>query len=554
MSMPNIQLAFQGGGAKMIAMLPVADAFCAAQSQGFVKIKAVAGTSAGAICAALVAGDADFDKVKAYIIDHGEEWISKLVPHPLHSTISAHKQFGWIGILTHLGLIRDVLLRGKPMLDADALRGFLAGLLKAATGTTDHRVDQFSTSLSIIASNIVTSSAVKHQDGDLISALTDSCSLPVLLRSFKTLAGNHHVDGGLCDNLPVEGLLEDVDAPVFAIFPAASRDEAVIDNIIAYLFALFGASINHGVLRSTAMVSPAFRFEVKTEIELLQFKKAIRYLQDDNWYQTQKRNTLNRIENFTKSFGVTNSSHDARVIDVVDVQQYQDALSNLTSSFTENYKVQRTAFIVRINCDKLFPDQKSISERAPDTVTRLTQLLVVNGLASFYRASLPLDQNDIVPTVWSARNITTNLTMPIRILPLSNMEYSGGLAKSCMIQFIDASKHLKKNDVIELKSVYHSTSKHEMSLLNMGKSDFFGFSNLAIKNIFSAELILIYPRRLGKLMMIKHPERSSSKKLYIMKFDKSYTEIIGEDFEVCGLFAKNLKLGEKIYALITSQQ
>jgi predicted acylesterase/phospholipase RssA len=54
MSIPNVQLAFQGGGAKFAAMLPVADAFVTAQASGDVKIKAVAGTSAGAICAALV--------------------------------------------------------------------------------------------------------------------------------------------------------------------------------------------------------------------------------------------------------------------------------------------------------------------------------------------------------------------------------------------------------------------------------------------------------------------------------------------------------------------
>jgi hypothetical protein len=47
---------------------------------------------------------------------------------------------------------------------------------------------------------VVASEAVEHKKGPLIPALTDSCA-PIIFRSFASLAGSHHVDGGLCDNL-----------------------------------------------------------------------------------------------------------------------------------------------------------------------------------------------------------------------------------------------------------------------------------------------------------------------------------------------------------------
>ena len=60
---PKLQFAFQGGGAKFIAMLPAAAAISHFAKKGKIDISAVAGTSAGAICAALIAANCDFEKL-----------------------------------------------------------------------------------------------------------------------------------------------------------------------------------------------------------------------------------------------------------------------------------------------------------------------------------------------------------------------------------------------------------------------------------------------------------------------------------------------------------
>ena len=75
----DIQIAFQGGGAKFIAMLPIAEAFQASQAAGKINIKAVSGTSAGALCAALLAADCNFKELKAYLIAAGPNHVEKLM-------------------------------------------------------------------------------------------------------------------------------------------------------------------------------------------------------------------------------------------------------------------------------------------------------------------------------------------------------------------------------------------------------------------------------------------------------------------------------------------
>src|SRR6266478_7848213 len=118
MSIPNIQLAFQGGGAKFAATLPVADAFVTAQRPGNkLQIKAVAGTSAGAICAALVACDADFSKVRQFLTSQGDGWVSQLIPADIRPLAELKSIPQWWDLKTwfkHRNAILDVAWGGGP--------------------------------------------------------------------------------------------------------------------------------------------------------------------------------------------------------------------------------------------------------------------------------------------------------------------------------------------------------------------------------------------------------------------------------------------------------
>src|SRR6266851_1849087 len=68
---PSIQVAFQGGGARFVEMLPIAHALADAHRDGYVRITRVAGCSAGSVCAALIAYRANFKDAKDFIIRDG---------------------------------------------------------------------------------------------------------------------------------------------------------------------------------------------------------------------------------------------------------------------------------------------------------------------------------------------------------------------------------------------------------------------------------------------------------------------------------------------------
>ena len=59
-----VQLAFQGGGAKVVALLAAAEAIQDACRQNLISVSRVSGTSAGSIVACLLAGEINIGEVR----------------------------------------------------------------------------------------------------------------------------------------------------------------------------------------------------------------------------------------------------------------------------------------------------------------------------------------------------------------------------------------------------------------------------------------------------------------------------------------------------------
>jgi predicted acylesterase/phospholipase RssA len=552
MSIPNVQLAFQGGGAKFAAMLPVADAFVTAQASGDVKIKAVAGTSAGAICAALVACGADFSKVRSFLSNQGEQWVSQLIPPEVMPLAERNAELSWWEWLAYRKLLVSVLWQGNPVLSAQALSDFLQALFKGSCVPGIKKIEKCSSALTIIASNVSASKAVVHQSGDLIPALVDSCALPVIFRSFKTLSRSHNVDGGLCDNLPVEGLLADVESPVFAIYPVVPDDQSTPkNNIVTYILSLLSASINHCVLRSQAMIAEPFRFELETDLGLLEFRRAVEFLRNDDWYSQRKQEAAARIQDFLNTFpGVTPSA--ARVIDVIDVSQYRKSLTELSNGYADHFQPLLSCFMARVNCERIFAVEADAGRREADTVTRITKVRVLTDDVRFYRSNLMMSpKGGIVPTVWTVRNLSTDKDVPIRALALDDRIVGERKAKHCLIQFIDPKTHIHKDDILEIRGIYPTAAPWDLSLLNYKKGDFIGLKNVESPTIERAEVVLIYPKRLGALQLSAHLTRSTRPDLTPITYHREYRLALGEKFEVVGAFVNDLKLGESVVAQVT---
>src|SRR6185312_2793937 len=219
----KVQIAFQGGGARFIEMLPIAHAFSLAHGRNL-NVTRVAGSSAGAICAALVACNADFVRVRHFIRDNGRAKAKEM-----RRWCTTPAEDDWSQYVKHV-VAAYTALRGDPLLKTDVLRNFLNDLFEYARFRPDpNRPNEIfdilrnllrpDIELLITGSDLATSKGVTLNSNNLIETLVHSSAIPFAFRSFKQLSTSTIVDGGLCENLPTEELVkrQDPDGPVLCV-------------------------------------------------------------------------------------------------------------------------------------------------------------------------------------------------------------------------------------------------------------------------------------------------------------------------------------------------
>lgn len=260
MSRLKIQLALQGGGAKIVSLLAAAEAVQGLKEK--IQITRVAGTSAGAIVACLMASGKPLGGVRTELqrIDK-REWKRML---PAVSTLQLISR----------------LLRNEPFWGSQSLRKFLGtffderglrtlGDLKKASG-----IDVF-----IVAADVTNSKphVYAKQDDFIVSSLLDSCALPFVLRTAKNSGGTVIVDGGICENLPAEELeagIQEFGQVIGISFENSSPGKSP-ENAWEFGLSLLDTSINNSVLRARRKLGDRCVFGIQTKIGTFDFDKAL---------------------------------------------------------------------------------------------------------------------------------------------------------------------------------------------------------------------------------------------------------------------------------------
>lgn len=194
-----IQLALQGGGAKIFALIAALDAIDDHVRKQRVKVTRIAGTSAGALVGGLYAAGVPPSTMK--------EAFANI---PLEEVLGfpAHKSGTWFN--------RARLLckawRNKPLADDAPLRRCLEKLLRDSLRLQDRsdpvQLSDLSIPVLLVASDV---SARKRQDYDslgdhrsmdAVECMMDSCALPFFFRPAASSSQSLILDGGLAENLP----------------------------------------------------------------------------------------------------------------------------------------------------------------------------------------------------------------------------------------------------------------------------------------------------------------------------------------------------------------
>ena len=168
------QIALQGGGAKILALLAAMESVQELQRQGTVKITRVAGTSAGSIVAALFAADIDLGAAR-------QRLIASLTP----DLAEAFALPGYTKLAWQLGV------RSRHLWDEHRLAEILRRLFEPADVSTLNDVQaRRGIAVHILASVLSDARKIVYVSGGadpkpLLPALLDSCAIPFCFRIWQ---------------------------------------------------------------------------------------------------------------------------------------------------------------------------------------------------------------------------------------------------------------------------------------------------------------------------------------------------------------------------------
>jgi NTE family protein len=266
-----IQLAIQGGGAKITYLLAALEAVQSLQREGVLRVTRIAGTSAGALAGALLAAGVDMPRARDAFASNRDALL-RAFPAPDVSLRAA-----WC------------LLTRRPFWNAAPLRRLLRELLAPCERLGDLKVP-----LVIVASDLTNMQPCVYSDTSepLISSLLDSAGIPFFLRTPPGRAEDGYrviVDGGLCENLPSDQLsFSAEEGEVVGITFSATRAGEPLRGALGFTGALIETAINASVLRAQLDLGPN-NFVIRTEGGSFDFRRAFHEALGAEYRETRLR-------------------------------------------------------------------------------------------------------------------------------------------------------------------------------------------------------------------------------------------------------------------------
>ena len=253
-SPPRLQVVFQGGGAKLCVLMAVCDVLRKMNDNKEIEIVRVAGSSAGAIAAVMLAS---FVTIEAY-----KERIRKLW-NEYSIGFNVPK---WFGIWR--------VVNGSPYFTKLELINFFKDLFTQGTGPKN--VQDLKIETRIYFTSLYSLSAqVAPATMSIPKALAKSCRFPFAFSGFAS--DDDDVDGGLAMNLPVDELKsqEATHGAVIAISFQEEFRNVNRDSLLAYTQQLFSAAVQSGVTRSEMILGTGNVYRAPTDIGTFEFQRAL---------------------------------------------------------------------------------------------------------------------------------------------------------------------------------------------------------------------------------------------------------------------------------------
>lgn len=261
MAARKVQVVFQGGGAKLYALMAVCEVLhkYAYGDNPRIEISRLAGSSAGAIAATMLASRVEMRTYEQRLRGIASTYLPRLKVSKARGAWRLFNGQPWFGDIALEQIFEKLFVANK------------CSIKEIAKGT---KLDIFVTDLYRLESETV-------QETEAIAvALAHSCRVPFAFGGSSS--DNYKVDGGLALNLPVDLLLADKDSSVIAISFDNVQDHDVSKKngkksgsrlipLVDYTLTLFSAAIQSGVTRSQGLVGQSNVYACPTSIDTFEF-------------------------------------------------------------------------------------------------------------------------------------------------------------------------------------------------------------------------------------------------------------------------------------------
>lgn len=363
----DVQVAFQGGGAKLCALLAAAEALeqAASGDEAKLNVTRVAGTSAGSIVAVLYAAKIPAARTRERLQLLGPKIIDKVTPKRSFLSI------GWR------------IARSIPLYEEAKLREVLSDLLKL-DGKQFERFSDLAIPVLLTATDIRNGEKkIRGLDpaDHLIDAIVDSCAIPFAFRTDKQ--GGTIVDGGICENLPAGELVaeRETKGTVIAFSFKRMGVRQAPSGVLGYAASLLNAAIDNSVERAAKQVGESHVFPISTDIGTFDFAQALDAgLGNDHYGRIRGECSAwlaALVRSWAKRTVVVDLTMDALMgkIERVHELRYDP----------ENVRMVKSSLIVTANCLCQSDEARAAQ---PDDVDQEFQLLPVNRPLATYSLSL----------------------------------------------------------------------------------------------------------------------------------------------------------------------
>lgn len=265
--MKTFQLAIQGGGAKLIDILCALEVIQRYERAGLINITRISGASAGAIAAAIYAcGNNSVEKAIDYIK-------SEKITSEMKRIESKFKKINFIKFAY-------LWVTGKPIVDPSELRPIYKDILLKCKDEDVSNIESGNLKKDLIlTSTNISNNNVHIYEGnfDTLEAILNSSAIPFVFKGLINVKSSPYIDGGLCDNLPIDALKnsEEHNEKIIAISFVDNNLDNTPSSSFEYLLSLFNSSINNNVNKSLGLLPRNSVLKLDSDNGIMDFVKAI---------------------------------------------------------------------------------------------------------------------------------------------------------------------------------------------------------------------------------------------------------------------------------------